>query len=463
MTIRCLVATLACCGGGEALALTFTQALELARKNDPIYLGAQASFQAAQARSVVAASLLRPQISFVASTARNDRRYVTNSTLFTPQSVQNQQFASNSAQINLTQGLWRQAERIGSSQAQMSERQVESQVLAAEQDVFVRFLQAWLDVMAARDTIHFTTRQSAATRQLRDKAARAAQLGLASEPELEDASARHERALAEHSVAEADAQEKVSAMEQIIGAAPKFDPPSLRNPVDRGDLPERPLDGWLELAEKDNASVVAATFAVRAAGEEVRKQQAGHQPTLDMNASYGRTAQGVGTTPLERGYSNTQASIGLQLNVPIYSGGGHSAKVLEAIAAQARAAQDLEAVRRNVRAACKQAWFGIQSGMARARAASQAVRSASAGIRLATAGRQRELKTDLDVLEATQQLFLAQRDLQAANYLVMLNHIKLRATAGQLTGADLAALDATFVPTVDGPGPIAQATPGYGP
>ena len=52
--------------------------------------------------------------------------------------------------------------------------------------------------------------------------------------------------------------------------------------------------------------------------------------------------------------------------------------------------------------------------MARARAASQAVRSASAGIRLATAGRQRELKTDLDVLEATQQLFLAQRDLQAA-------------------------------------------------
>lgn len=461
--LRSLIAALCCCCAGGALALTFTQALELARQNDPAYLSAQANYQAAQERSTIAFSALRPQISFAGNAAQNNRRYVTRSTLLTPETVRNQQFSSNSAQINVTQALWRRAERIGATQADLAAQQVENQVIVAEHDLFVRFLQAWFDLMSARDNIAFTARQSAAASKLREQTTRAAELGLASEPEVEDALARFERALAEQAAAVADQQDKFSSLEQIIGAAPKFDPPALAKGQAASASPDQPLDRWLELAEQDNPTIIAATFGSRAASEEVRKQMAGHQPTLDLTASYGRTEQGVGTTPLERGYSNTQASIGLQLNVPIYSGGGQSAKVREAIALKEKAAQNLEAVRRGVRTACKQAWFGIQSAMAREKSALQALKSALAGIRLAATGKRRELKTDLDVLQATQQMYLAQRDLLTAGYLVMLNKIKLRAAAGQLTAADVVALDAAFVPSAPDPESVARGSPGNGP
>ena len=461
--LQSLLAAWLCCGAGGALALTFTKALELARLNDPAYLSAQANYQAAQERSTIAISALRPQISFAGNAAQNDRRYVTKSTILTPETVRNQQFSNSSAQINLTQALWRRAERIGVTQAGLAAQQVENQVVVAEHDLFVRFLQAWFDLMSARDNIAFTATQSGAAAKLREQTTRAAELGLASEPEVEDALARFERALAERAAAAADQQDKLSSLEQIIGAAPTFDPPALAKGQAASNAPDQPLERWLELAEQDNPTIIAATFGSRAAIEEVRRQMAGHQPTLDLTASYGRTGQGVGTTPLERGYSNTQASIGLQLNIPMYSGGAQSAKVREAIALQEKAAQDLEAVRRTVRSACKQAWFGIQSAMAREKSAAQALKSALAGIRLATTGKQRELKTDLDVLQATQQMVLAQRDLQTAGYLVMLNKIKLRAAAGQLTAADVVALDAAFVPSAPGPESVAQRSPGSGP
>lgn len=432
------------CGGcaTSAFALSFTEALELARKNDPAFLSAQASYQAAQARSNIAFSALLPQINASGNTTSNDRKYVTKGN---PETTDNEKFNSNTAQINLTQALWRHAEYIASTQADLASQQSERQAAAAEHDLFVRFLQAWFDVMLARDNLYFSNKQSVAARKLRDQTARAAELGIASEPEVEDALARHEKALAEQAAAEAEEEAKFASLEQIVGPVQKFTPPSLPENQRSNSVAGKPLSHWLDLAENSNPSIVAATYAVRAASEEIRKQRAGHEPTLDITGSYGRSAQGSGTTPSQRGYTNTQGTIGLQLNIPIFSGGGQSAKVREAIALRDKTAQDLESARRGVRSACKQAWFGIQAGIARQNAATQAVKSATATLRVATLGKELELKTDLDVLQATQQLYGALRDLQNARYGILLNEIKLKAAAGQLAVEDVVALNAAFV------------------
>jgi outer membrane protein len=436
--------------------LTFTDALELARKNDPTFMGARADYQAAQERSKIAFSALLPQLNISGNTAQNDRKYVTSGT---PETTDAQKFNTNNAQINLTQALWRRAERIASTQAGLAAQQGEDRAIAAEHDLFVRFLQAWFDVMSARDNIYFTAKQSAAAGKLRDQTNRAAELGLASEPELEDARARYEKAMAEQTAAETDEETKISSLEQIIGPVEKFAPPTLSEDQPMSSFPDKPLSQWLDLAENSNPGIMAAIFGVRAANEEIRKQRAGHDPTLDITGSYGRTAQGAGTTPTQQAYSNTQGTIGLQLNIPVFSGGGQSAKVREAIALREKSAQDLENARRGVRSACKQAWFGIQSGIARQKAATQAVKSASASLRVATTGKEREVKTDLDVLQATQQLYGALRDLQNARYEIMLNKIKLKAAAGQLTADDVVALNAVFAQPAGSPEPPADRSP----
>ena len=318
-------------------------------------------------------------------------------------------------------------------------------MLAAEQDLFVRFLQGWFGIMSARDNIHFTAKQSAAALKLRSQATRAAEIGLASESELEDALARHEKTLAEEAAAAADEEAKISALEQIIGSIQYFTSPLLAEQPPMDDFLDNPLSHWLELAETSNPAITAATYGVHAANEEISKQRAGHEPTLDITGSYGYTSQGAGITPKQQGYTNTQGTIGLQLNIPIFSGGGQSAKVREAISLRGKATQELESARRGVRSACKQAWFGIQSGIARHKAATYAVKSATTNLQAATSGQARELKTELDVLQATQQVYGALRDLQNARYDIMLNKIKLKAAAGQLTTDDVIVLNAAFL------------------
>ncbi len=454
-TIFFLVSISCCCCANSAFALTFTEALELARKNDPAFLIAQDNYQVAQERFNIASSALRPQLNISGTSARNHRRYLAkgvSESFFEPlaePTTDSQTFNSNNVQINLTQALWRHAERIASAQADLVKLQGENQVLAAEQDLFVRFLQAWFDAMSARDNIHFTAKQSAAALKLRSQTTRAAEIELASEAELEDALARHEKALAEEVAAAADEEAKISALEQIIGSIQHFTSPLLTEQPPMDDFLDNPLSHWLDLAETSNPAITAATYGVHAANEEISKQRAGHEPTLDITGSYGYTSQGAGTTPTQQGYTNAQGTIGLQLNIPIFSGGGQSAKVREAISLRGKATQELESARRGVRSTCKQAWFGIQSGIARHKAATYAVKSATTNLQAATSGQARELKTELDVLQATQQVYGALRDLQNARYDIMLNKIKLKATAGQLTMDDVIALNAAFLQSTE--------------
>lgn len=450
------VAALCGCYTTASLAMSFTEALELALKRDPTFLSARASYQASQERASIAVSTLLPQLSISGNTALNDRKYVTQGILET---TDIQKFTSDSAQINLTQGLWRHAERIASTQADLAALQGENQVVAAKHDLLVRFLQAWFDVMSARNDIKYAAEQSAAASKLWVQTSRAFGLELASEAELEDALARYENAKAEQAAAEADMEVKIAAFEQIIGPVEVFTPPSLSENLPAIIFTDEPLSHWLELTESANPAVIAATYGVRAASEEIRKQRAGHEPTIDITGSYGRMAQGVGTTPTQQAYTNTQGTIGLQLNIPIYSGGGQSAKVREAIALREKASQDLENARRSVRSAAKQAWFGIQSGVARYKAATQAVKSASANLRVATSGKKRDLKTELDVLRANQQLYGALRDLHNAQYEIVLNKIKLKAAAGRLAVGDVIALDTAFIQPAPGSESLTDLSP----
>lgn len=450
------IAVLCSFGASGTLAASFTEALELALRSDPTFLSAQANYQASQERTSIAFSALLPQLNISGNTALNDRKYVTQGILET---TDKQKFNSDSAQINLTQGLWRHAERIAAAQADLAALQGENQVVAAEHDLFVRFLQAWFDVMSARNSIQHATEQTAAANKLWVQTSRAFGLELASEPELEDTLARYENAKAEQAAAEAEMEAKIASLEQIIGPVEMFTPPSLSENLPAINFPDRPLSDWLELAESANPAIIAAAYGMRAASEEVRKQRAGHEPTIDMTGSYGRTAQGVGTTPAQQPYTNTLGTIGLQLNIPIYSGGGQSAKVREAIALREKTSQDLENARRGVRSAGKQAWFGIQSGIARYKAATQAVKAASTNLRVATSGKERDLKTELDVLRANQQLYGALRDLNNAQYEIMLNKIKLKAVAGQLAVDDLIALDAAFVQPAPNPAFLVDRSP----
>ncbi|MDR1662754.1 MAG: TolC family protein [Azoarcus sp.] len=445
-----------------APSLTLTELLERARAGEPTYLAARAAVDGARARKDQAFGAMLPQLTASAGTHSNRRDYETRND-FTPR--ENDAYNNHSAQLSLTQPLWRPANDAGLEQAKKMVTQAEWQLSAAEQELAARLTEAWFELLAARDAKVFADRQREALQQEWRITARAQELGVGSEPRSAAALARLEQAKADTAVAEMEIEQKRAALEQWVGPLPRLSERSLpylraqANPANSASPAKPPadLDAWLREVEEGNPSLLAAREALEAARAEVKKQRAGHSPTLDIVASYGRNSQAVGGFPGQAGYDITQGSIGLQLNVPLYSGGTQSAKVAEALAQEERARQEVEAARRTAVLAAQRAWFAGQGATARAAAGAQAMRAARAELARAQKGRDQGLQTRLEILQAEQQLRAGARDHRKGRYDRILMEIRLKVAAGALAMSDISGLDALFAAHADPADPEAPA------
>lgn len=423
-----------------AQALTMKEAVELAMHNDPTFLAAQASLNVSRERADQAVAGLFPQLTASANTTDNHRRYALRTD--PPQTnVPTEHFNSNSAQLNLTQPLWRHSSVIAMTQADLTVDQADFQLKAAAQDMLVRLAQAWFDAMQARDGMMVADAQVQVAQQQLELSQRGLDRGVLSLTELEDARAKHEQAVAEQAMAQSELEIKLATLEQIVGPNPHT-PPVLTDQFVTSSAGSGTLDQWLAQAENGNPALLAALRGLDAANEEIRKQRAGHEPTLDIVASYGNTAQGAGIPGGgQLGFDSRLRTVGLQFNMPLYAGGGQNAKVREALALRDKAAQELEAARRSARLAAKQSWFTWRASQVRETSARQAVQSATLALNGAQSARARGVKADTDVLQAQQQHATALRDWRKARYDSIVSQLKLKAACGQLSGDDLVVLD----------------------
>jgi outer membrane protein len=424
---------------GEVLNLA--RALELARDNNPQYLGARAGIAAARARHRQALAQSLPQLS--ASATRNwyHRNYETLAPLFpTPAEVSN--YNADNDQVNLTQPLYRRAQLAALAQTNAEVRQNEHQLLATEQDMLLKLVETWLDLIVARDSVAFTASQADTTRRQLEQFEKASQIELAAGPDLEDARAKYAQADADHAAAEVDLQEKLSQLEELIGPLDTL--PALTFTSDASAPPPpsmAQLEELLDATEDGNPAVLAAEEALVAANKEVSKQRAGYEPTVDIVGSYGRNKQEAGNFPGQSGYDIHQRSIGVQINVPLYTSGLQRAKVSEAIAMRTKATQDLESAIRTARTNARLAWFRYRANQVRVGATRQMVRSSQVALRAAQSGAANGLNYDVDVLRARQDYRQAVRDLHKAQAEMMLDSLRLRAASGALEDEDIIALD----------------------
>ena len=423
-------------------ALTLTEAIEQALHNDPTYLAAQANLEANRARTSQAFGRLLPQITASANTNANRRDYAL---LNNRGNTLPEHYNSHGVQVNLTQPLLHAEKYFALNQADLLVNQADYQLLAAEQDLLMRLVQAWLDIRQARDAGSATDSKLLAGQKELDLAQRAVEKGVMSRTELEAAQARRDQAQSEQVTAQTEYDFKLAVLEQIIGheVRPADMPINAALSAHYASLnPEQnPAKQWIAQAENGSPAILAARRALDAANEEVSKQRAGHLPTLDMVASYNNATQGSGLTGGQAGFRNTVNSLGVQLNVPLFSGGEQDAKVNEALAMRDKARYELEATRRSAHLKIKQAWLAWKSSHARQQYGRQAVKSASIALKSAESQRAHGIKADLDVLQARQQRDEVMRDLNKASNDVILNYLKLSAETGQLSENDLSGME----------------------
>ena len=224
---------------------------------------------------------------------------------------------------------------------------------------------------------------------------------------------------------------------QPVSAVAKLNVPALKlvgpNPFN--------LDEWTQKAEKNSPEIKAMQARVEAARREVSKSQAGHLPTLDAIAQWSNSGS-ENITRINSRYENK--TIGLQLNVPLFSGGYVTSTIRQAVAEQTRAEESLEALRRDLGVRVHKEYRGVSEGVMRVRALEQAVRSADQMMKSTQMSFKAGSRTQLDVLNAQQQYTLALRDLAQARYVYLMSKVKLASLVGDDAVASVEEININF-------------------
>jgi outer membrane protein len=322
--------------------------------------------------------------------------------------------------------------------------QSEAVLAQSRQDLALRVAVAYFNVLGAVDQLIALNAAKQATLEQLQQAKREFEVGTKTIIDTNEAQARYDQIVAQEQVAIGSLLVRRSELQVITGR----DYDALARLHERPNLnPPQPADinTWVRAAEDNSYAVQIARASYEIAGREIQRARDGHKPTVDVVGGY-NINKFNGTQSTDQNPRINAGTIGLQLNIPIYQGGLVQSQVREAIALQDRFGSDLEAARRGSANAARDAFTGVNFGLAQVRALESAEVSARTQLESTQLGYQVGVRILLDVLNATTQLVQTQRDLKRARYDFLLSGLRLKASSGALGEDDINAVNALLDP-----------------
>ncbi len=417
--------------GANAGATDLLQTYQEALQNDPVYASARAAMTAGEEKSVQGRALLMPNVNITGSSTASITNYsVSNSDLDGVHST------SGSYTLQLTQPLFHWEDWQQYEQGKLQVLSSEALFGQAKLDLMVRVAQAYFDVLSAQDTLESVRANKTAITEQLAIAKRNFEIGTTTITDQQETQARYDLAVASEFAAENDLEIKRSTLQQTIGHAPDALSP-LRKGVELSGPEPMNINDWVSAAEHDNYAVVGAQINQEIAKRTISLNRAGHLPTLDFVANVNRSSNSAVPVLQQPAFIENSKNIGIQLNVPLFSGFAVTSKVREAIALEDKAGNDYEAARRSAALSARQAFLGVNSGLAQVKAYEAAEISSQSALQSNMLGYEVGVRINIDVLNAQQQLYTTQQNLAKARYDTIMSGLRLKAASASLKEEDL--------------------------
>ena len=264
-------------------------------------------------------------------------------------------------------------------------------------------------------------------------------MGTATIVDTNEAQSRYDQVLAQEISAKNEVDRTRWALRNVVG---RFEAnlKKLRNNAQVPAPNPESMEAWVTRAEREAFAVQISQQTLAVSEYDVRRAETGKDWTLDATANVAH-AQNTGSTGLNRGSWSNSGLIGVTFNWPFDISGGVNARIRETLALVDKNRNDVEAARRTAGLNVRQAYLGVTSGVAGVAAQQQALKSAETQLASTKLGLEVGVRTNLDVLNAQQQVTQVQRDLAQARYNALLNNIRLKAATGVLNEDDLRSLN----------------------
>lgn len=413
----------------NAHAVDLVQTYQQALANDPVYTSARYALSASNEASVQGRAALLPVVGFGGNYSRAGESWKT---------------ITNNYSLQLTQPLFRPAYWQQYQESKLSVAAGEVKFAQAEQDLMLRVSQAYFDTLTAQDVLATLQAQKSAIAEQLASAKRNFEVGTATITDSNEAQASYDLVIAQEIAASNNLEVARNVLQQIIGKPPA-PLATLRASVQLSAPQPAAIENWVSSAEQQNFGVVGQEIALNSAKYEIKRNRAGHLPTVDLVAS--RAHSDVSGSPIPfYNISQTGNSIGVQWTIPLYAGGAVNSGVRQAVALEDKARSDLESARRNAALNARQAYLGVNSGLAQIKAYEAAEISSQSSLDSNRLGYQVGVRINIDVLNAQQQLYSTRRDLAKARYDTLMNSLKLKSAVGALKEEDLQKINALLTP-----------------
>ena len=349
--------------------------------------------------------------------------------------------------LTAQQSLYSAERQANSRQLDRQSMLAEEQFRAARQDLIVQTAQSYFAILVAGDSLETLRAQKAAASRAFEVAREQFEAGSTPVTDRHEAQARLDAITTDELAASDELQLRRSAFTDLTGLGgdtlKPLSPATTFEQFDGG-----PLDAWLERAATQNPLLAMQDLGREIARDELDKFRALFSPSLDLVARVGEErmtgGNGFGGTSTLTANART---IGVQLTIPLYTGGMREAKRDEAAALARKAEFDAQALRQEIARQTRASWLGVNTGISRVKAQMQAVQSAQARLDATETGREAGARTTLDLMNAQTDYFNARRMLAQVKYQLLLDRLRLSAVAGELTDAGLLAVNATLSAT----------------
>ncbi len=368
---------------------------------------------------------------------------------------------STSWDVTLRQSIFRWENWVTLRRADREVAQAEVDYQAAQQDLILRAAERYFNVLAAKDTLTAAEATYEALGRQLEQAEKRFEVGLIAITDVQDSKSAYDSATAAVIQAKRNLATQQEFLRELTGDS--FDTlakPGPKLPLVAPDPADE--EAWVKLAMDQNLRLASSRLAADITRDDISFQRGGHYPSIDLVVSRGNsdvsgdstfsfedpvTGQPVATiSPLD---SNTDDTfVGLQLTVPIYSGGATSSRVRQAEYRHRAARERLERTARETERDTRDSYLGVMSEMSRVQALEQAVESAKVALQATEAGYEVGTRTTVDVLDARRRLFEAETNFARSRYDYLINVVRLRLASGTLDPTHVARINAALNETV---------------
>jgi outer membrane protein len=406
-----------------ATADDLAQIYNQAKENDPQLLRAAATKDAAFEAVNSSQSSLLPQIDLTAgyNILRSDEDRRDNDRL--------------TAGINLSQELYQQSSWVSLDISEKNARQADSAYAAEQQNVILRVAQAYFDVLRANDNLEFVRSEKAAVGRQLEQTKQRFDVGLSAITDVHDAQAEYDSVLANEVLTENQLVNSYEDLRVITGLG-HTSLSVLDTKRFSASPSEQSSDTLIEEAQKKNLTLLASRISADIAKDNISLASSGHMPSLTLDAGYNYTDQSnSGLSANDGNYGDINA--GINLNIPLYTGGNTSSLTSQAEFQYVAASQDLEATYREVTKDVRAYNNNINASIGALKAYGQTVISANSALEATEAGFDVGTRTIVDVLDSTRRLYDANRNLANARYDYILSVLQLKQAVGTLSEQDI--------------------------